>query len=280
MPEGPEVTRVATQVNALVKNSLLESITILTGRYTKQLPTGYIDFESALQKGALLIKSINNKGKFIWWELENNWFIFCSLGMSGSYSLVKNSHSRIAFDITKVSSTGTENIEVYFSDIRNFGTIKFVNDINILNKKLDSIGPDMLNNPSSFVNFLKIARKYNNKTIVSFLMDQKIISGVGNIYKSESLFLSQISPLNTLKDLSEEDLLRLYNSIIAVLKESYNTGGTTIQTYKDLYENENSGNFASKLLIYGKSKDIYGNKVEKITLDDNRTTYFSPVVQY
>jgi len=281
MPEGPEVTRVANQLNSVVKNALLDSITILSGRYTKKAPDGYFNLESALQRGALLIKEVRNKGKFIWWELEGERFIFSTLGMSGRYALSQTTHSRIQFDITKVYSKYTESLPVFYEDIRNFGTIKIVNDRNILNKKLDSIGPDMLNNPCSVCEFLKIARKHNNKSIVKFLMEQRYISGVGNIYKSESLFLARISPLNLVSDLSDDDLTRLHGCIIKVLSESYRTGGSTIQTYKDVYGN--SGNYtkeASKLMVYNQKTDLYGNPVERITLDDGRTTFFSPTIQF
>lgn len=281
MPEGPEVTKVATQLNSIVKNSLLDSISILSGRYTKKAPDGYFNLESVLERGALLVKQVHNKGKFIWWELEGERFIFSTLGMSGRYSLTQTAHSRIKFEVTKVYGKYTESLPVYYEDIRNFGTIKMVYDRNILNKKLDSIGPDMLNNPCTVREFLKIARKNNNKSIVKFLMEQRYISGIGNIYKSESLFLARISPLNQVSDLSDEDLTRLHSCIIKILTESYRTGGSTIQTYKDVYGN--SGNYtkeASKLMVYNQKNDLYGNQIERITLDDGRTTFFSPSIQY
>lgn len=279
MPEGPEVTRVTTQLNSVVKHTFLDSITVLSGRYAKKAPDNFFEFESALNRGALLIKGVYNKGKFIWWELEHDWFIFSTLGMSGRYSLQNSAHSRLLFDITDAFSNYTESFSVFYEDMRNFGTIKFVNDRNILNKKLDSIGPDMLNNPCSVSKFLEIARKYNNKSIVKFLMEQKYISGVGNIYKSESLFLAKISPLNYVKDLSDSELVTLYNSIISILKEAYKTGGSTIQTYKDLYGDEGAYPKKSRLLVYNQKTDIYGNKVERVILDDQRTTYFSPHIQ-
>lgn len=279
MPEGPEVTRVTTQLNSVVKNTLLDSVTILSGRYTKKSPDNFFEFESALNRGALLIKGVYNKGKFIWWELEHDWFIFSTLGMSGRYALQKDKHSRILFDVTKLYNKYTEFLPVYYEDTRNFGTIKFVNDRNILNKKLDSIGPDMLNNPCSVSEFLKIARKNNDRSIVKFLMEQKYISGVGNIYKSESLFLARISPLNYVKDLTDYELHTLYNCIIKILTEAYKTGGSTIQTYKDLYGEEGTYPKKSRLLVYNQKTDIYGNNVERLILDDQRTTYFSPSIQ-
>lgn len=277
MPEGPEVTRVAKQVHSVVQHSLLDSIELLSGRYTKKAPDNYFKLQSVLNQGALLVKGVYNKGKFIWWELEHEWFIFCTLGMSGRYSLEENKHSRVQFNITKVYNRYTESLPIFYEDIRNFGTIKIVNDRNVLNKKLDSLGPDMLNNPCTTCEFLKIARKHNNKSVVKFLMEQKYISGVGNIYKSESLFLAKISPLNRIEDLSDYDLITLYECIIKVLKESYRTGGSTIKTYKDLYGEK--GTATSRFMVYNQKQDVYGNPIKRVILDDKRTTFFSPSVQ-
>lgn len=277
MPEGPEVTRVAKQVHSVVQHSLLDSIELLSGRYTKKAPDNYFKLQSVLNQGALLVKGVYNKGKFIWWELEHEWFIFCTLGMSGRYSLEENKHSRVQFNITKAYSKYTESLPIFYEDIRNFGTIKVVNDRNVLNKKLDSLGPDMLNNPCTACEFLKIARKHNNKSVVKFLMEQKYISGVGNIYKSESLFLARISPLNRIEDLSDYELITLYECIIKVLKESYRTGGSTIKTYKDLYGEK--GTATSRFMVYNQKQDVYGNPIKRVVLDDKRTTFFSPSVQ-
>lgn len=279
MPEGPEVTKVARQLHSIVSGSFLEDAIPMSGRYIKRVPEGYYDFMSALERSALLIKGVYNKGKFIWWEFENEWFLFSTLGMSGRYSLSKDTHSRVLFSITKSYYNTIEYLDLYYSDIRNFGTLKFVNDRNILNKKLDSIGPDMLNNPCSVKNFVEIARKYNHKSIVSFLMNQKGISGIGNIYKSESLYLSGISPYNSVSDLSDNDLIRLHGAIIKILTESYKTGGSTIRTYKDLYGVEGSYS-GSKHLVYNKKVDPSGNAITKVILDDKRTTYFSPMCQH
>jgi len=140
---------------------------------------------------------------------------------------------------------------------------------------------------------LTIARKHGTKEIVKFLMEQKYISGVGNIYKSESLFLARISPFSKVDDLSDEDLIRLRGAIIKVLQTSYNSGGATIQTYSDLYASHGKyTRFPSSpkemvearkdhigVMVYGQTKDIYGNEVKKATLSDNRTTYYSPTIQ-
>lgn len=279
MPEGPEVTRVAVQLNSVAQNSFLENIDILSGRYTNTCPLNFNEFLEDLSYKSPIVKGVYNKGKFIWWTLDNGWYIFSTLGMSGSYKLQKINNSRISFDLTGAYQNTIQFYKIFYVDPRNFGTIKFINDTRVLNKKLDELGPDMLNNPCSFEKFLEICRKNNNKSIVKFLMDQKQISGVGNIYKSESLYLAKISPFFKIKDITNDNLFYLYNSIISVLQASYKNFGSTISTYSDLYNLKGEYTTKSKLMVYGQSTDPNGNKVQKVILDDQRTTYFVPNVQ-
>ena len=104
----------------------------------------------------------------------------------------------------------------------------------ILQAKLRSIGPDMLNNPCTLDEFNTRARSNPTYSVVKWLMDQKKISGVGNIYKSESLFLAGIAPHRTMGSLGGEELEKLYYAICKVLSASYETGGATIRNYSDL----------------------------------------------
>ena len=155
MPEGPECTRTAKQVNRAVYNKKLVNINFVSGRYTKKLPIGFGNFYIALTEQSLPIKCVTNKGKFIYWEfgdlLPICW-MYTTLGMTGNFKTKPSKHTRIAFYFDDDSS-------IYYNDQRNFGTIKFVFDEKDHQKKLNSIGPDMLNNPCTFETFCKIAMK-------------------------------------------------------------------------------------------------------------------------
>ena len=157
--------------------------------------------------------------------------MYTTLGMTGNFKTKPSKHTRIAFYFDDDSS-------IYYNDQRNFGTIKFVFNEKEHEKKLNSIGPDMLNNPCTFDTFCKIADKKPKWQVVKWLMEQSQISGVGNIYKSESLFLSKISPFRLMESLSNYDLEQLYLSVCKVLRNAYDSGGATIRSYSDLYNNE------------------------------------------
>jgi formamidopyrimidine-DNA glycosylase len=288
MPEGPECTRTARQVDRAVRGKSLVNINFISGRYVKSLPTGFANFYIALEEKHLPVKGVFNKGKFIWWEFGDLFpicYMYTTLGMSGNFKLQPSKHTRLAlyFD---------DDTAVYYNDQRNFGTVKFVFDDKDHQKKLDSIGPDMLNNPCTLSTFLHIARSKPRWTLVKWLMDQSQISGVGNIYKSESLFLAGIRPDKLIEECTDEELEKLYHAVCQILSASYSTGGATIRNYSDLYNNHGQyTRFASNpneivaargghVMVYNQTQDIYGNPVVRVKLNDGRTTFWSPAVQH
>ena len=288
MPEGPECTRTARQVNRAVQGKELVNLNFISGRYTKKLPDKFADFYIALEEKHLPVKGVYNKGKFIWWEFGDLLpicYMYTTLGMTGNFKLQPSKHTRIAFYFDDDSA-------IYYNDQRNFGTIKFVFDDKDHQKKLDSIGPDMLNNPCTLSTFLDIANRKPGWTVVKWLMEQSQISGVGNIYKSESLFLAGIAPHRLMESLDDEELEKLYFAVCKVLSASYESGGATIRNYSDLYNNH--GKYTrfpsnpnemiearqSHVMVYNQKEDIYGNPVERVKLNDGRTTFWSPKVQF
>lgn len=286
MPEGPECTIVARQLHSVISGKTISNIEILTGRYLKKEPDGFTEFlDYAINEEPQKVLGVNNKGKFIYW-ITSSGVIFSTLGMTGTYKTEDNKYARVRWDFE-------DGFSVYYSDMRNFGTLKFFSGADsqaALNKKLSEIGPDMLNEPCDEETWLKICNKRKNNSLVKFLMEQKNVSGVGNIYKSESLFLSALAPHRRVGECTEEELIRLYRSVRKVLKNSLELGGATIRNYADLYNNQGDYvAFPSKaddmmkarigVMVYSQKEDPYGNPVEKVVLDDGRTTHWSPKIQ-
>ena len=132
MPEGPECTRTARQVNRAVQGKELVNLNFISGRYTKKLPDKFADFYIALEEKHLPVKGVYNKGKFIWWEFGDLLpicYMYTTLGMTGNFKLQPSKHTRIAFYFDDDSA-------IYYNDQRNFGTIKFVFDDKDHQKKL------------------------------------------------------------------------------------------------------------------------------------------------
>jgi formamidopyrimidine-DNA glycosylase len=140
MPEGIEVKILTECLNTIITGKKINNISFISGRYIKHgVPDGFKAFEKVLP---LKIISVGCKGKFIYFTLEGGWYIFNTLGLSGSWEFKKDTHTRAIIQLG-------ENYNIYFSDMRNFGTFKFINDSKILQKKIDTLGLDIFN-PAEF----------------------------------------------------------------------------------------------------------------------------------
>ena len=255
MPEGPEVKLFVDKLNSIYKNKTIKLVEVNTGRYIKN-PIQNLNILKSLT-----INSFNCKGKFIWIDLGEV-IVFNTLGMTGSWNNIKTKHTRISFKFT-------EGNDLYFNDIRNFGTFK-IKTKKDLEKKLKTIGPDMLSNPPK--DFVSILRKYNKKNICEVLMNQKIISGVGNYIKAEALWYSKINPHSFIKDIPDLNIKVLGKAIEFVINKSYKEQGASI---KDYYTFEgDSGNATSGFVVYARKHDPKGKKVIKETTPDKRTTHW------
>ena len=272
MPEGPEVTIIREDLNNYLSGYNLTKIEIYPmGRYRNKAPNNFLVVEDNLPLKLLEIKS---KGKLIYWVFEKKITLLNTLGMSGIWTKNLSNHISISMEF----NLDGKKKKVYFVDQRHFGTLKFLTNKKDLQDKLKKIGPDVLNDPDMNSQlFIKRITKNKNQNITKVLMDQKIISGIGNYLKSEILYDCKISPLRKIEDLTEKDLYNLYKSSRKVIKNSYMNRGVSIKDFKDI--DEKKGNHQFNLEVYCRDKDRYGNKVERITTPDKRTTYWVPSVQ-
>ena len=265
MPEGAEVRKYGEALAQKVSGTTLESIKFIGGRYTKKSPDGWDFFKTQLPGPVV---GVGVHGKFLYWILSNDTYIHSTLGMTGHWSDTPTQHTRVEF----VTSRGS----VYYSDQRNFGTLKFTSGKNTLIKKLESLGPDMLSEVTDeqFDNAISKKKKWS---LAKALMDQSVIAGVGNYVKAESLWLARLSPHRKVESLTDHDIRILNHSIQTVLRESFQNGGATLRTYKNFDGTE--GKYSSRFAVYDQKKDPDGNEVVKEKTDDGRTTHWVPSVQ-
>lgn len=265
MPEGPECKRIAEGLAKFVSNKTLTEINILSGRYSKKIPSGLEDVSGNLP---IKVAGVGVHGKFIYWIMDKEYSIWNTLGMTGSWNTEPGKkHNRVQFKFSDGSY-------LFFSDQRNFGTLKFVRGKHQLIEKLKSLGPDMLSSQVENKVFLSRLRKKDGHNICKVLMDQSIVSGIGNYVKAECLWLSKISPHLSVSELTDEQIFSLNNSVKKVLRESYDSGGATIRTYENF--NGENGEYAHRFLVYNRKTDADGNCVLRERTPDGRTTHWSP----
>ena len=269
MPEGPEVKSMVLQLNKFLSGKTLHQIVLHSGRYSKKSPDNFNDFILSLP---LKILEVKNKGKFIWFQFEGAWTMWNTLGMTGGWNLEKSKHSHYEFILE-------DGKIIWFNDIRNFGTLKFCSDEAEFKKKIDKLGPDVLEQDFTLDIFKKIMskEKIKERTIPEIFMNQSHLSGIGNYLKSEILYQSKISPLRKLRDLSEEDIEILYKNIVTISNNSLKAGGATIRNYSNI--NDEKGKYVFSFKVYQQKKDPNGFEVLRIETKDKRTTHWVKEVQ-
>ena len=267
MPEGAEVKLFGESLAAVVSGKEIVAVDIISGRYKKSDVEGFDLFRARLPSKVV---GVGVHGKFLYWIVTNDVFIYNTLGMTGSWSVTETKHSRVVFQL----GDGTR---VFFNDQRNFGTLKMVPGRQELVKKLQSLGPDMLSEQVSDARFTDALMKKPEWSLAEALMDQSLVCGVGNYVKAESLYRAQLSPHRQVNTLQPADFSRLKQSIQVVLQEAYKRGGASIQTYRDFDGNE--GEYSQRFLVYNQDRDPNGNEVVREKTEDGRTTHWVPAVQ-
>ena len=269
MPELPEVETTIRGLKSIVGSKII-NIKINTPKLRYFIP------KSILLINSVRITKIKRKGKFIIFYLQNKHSIVFHLGMSGRLRLYKkiefknNKHDHFLLE--------TDNGSVLiFNDPRRFGFIDF-DSFNKINsrKYLTSLGIDALSTSlKGPYLFFKI-----NKSIVpikQILLNQTIISGIGNIYASEILFNAKISPLKRGKDLKSYHCDAICKSTKKILKKAINSGGSTLRDY--VAADGTLGNFQSNFKVYNKEGKIISGKIIKKIIQYGRSTYFCPFIQ-
>ena len=268
MPEGPEVKKVTDFLSETIQRDIITGLEINSGRYKKHGP--FVGYENLLTKLPAKVTYVSCKGKFIWIEVNHSGYLTSTLGMSGTWTLKNNKHSHVAL----VLSNGKK---IYFNDVRNFGTLKFYDNQEAFTKKLNSIGPDLLNDYIGPDGFYRLVHSHGHKTIAEVLMNQKIMSGIGNYLKAECLYAAKISPHRFCCHISEEETNALFYACRTIIRRSYELGGATIESYRQPDGSE--GLFSRRFAVYGQKQDLMGREVIREKTRDGRTTHWVPEVQ-
>ena len=280
MPELPEVETITRNLNSnLVGQKLLSINFHREDIIAKKLNPVSKD----LLIGESIIK-VFRYGKYLLFQFTNNYLMIVHLRMTGKLLYLpllseedknlylNHKHTHVIFNFSEG--------QLIFNDVRRFGKIYFSKiDNSVSFEKLLNSGPDALSENFSKDYLYRRAQRSPKKAIKTFLLDQKIVAGIGNIYADECLFLAAIKPNRPAASLSIEESSTLHDKIIEVLEESIRSGGTTFSDYRTA--DNHKGNFQNKLFVYGRAGEncrICSNKLESIKLA-GRTTVYCPNCQ-
>lgn len=164
-----------------------------------------------------------------------------------------------------------------FDDVRRFGTVECLT-VDQWRERSDDIGPEPLD-PSFTAEALEARLAASRSPVRSWLLDQRRIAGVGNIYAAEALFLAGVHPRRPARSLGSDEAGALHRSIRDVLARAIEAGGTTIRDYRDASGEE--GRFAASLYVYGREGEPCRRcdaPVERAVFG-NRAAFFCPRCQ-
>lgn len=278
MPEGPEVKLSADLILPLIVGKAIDTAQPATsGRYRHEKG----EFSPAL--GPYLfnpaapthIEKVEVKGKFMYWTFQkadkSTFWMMNTFGMTGQWGPQKGKHPCFTFKFTDGS-------EIWFNDHRHFGTIKFTDDYQDVQSKINSLGWDPLQKSvSEGLEFVTSFLNKSKKPIAQVLMDQSVFAGVGNYIRAESLYAIKMSPWRVCVDIRADEIMQLCTAIKEVMETSYKYQGATISTYTDPYGAE--GKYSSCFKVYGCKTDLNGHPIIKQETPDGRTIHWCPEIQ-
>ncbi|MBY7648934.1 MAG: DNA-formamidopyrimidine glycosylase [Candidatus Liberibacter europaeus] len=292
MPELPEIEIIKSNLIPVMKNMILNDICL----HRKNLRFNFPDnFRSSI-KGKKIIK-VYRRAKYLIIELEEDLAIISHLGMSGSFIInntttytsntqkTKNPrHNHVTIYLE--NDTKTQKYCVIYNDPRRFGFMDLI-QTSLIEKyhRFIKLGPEPTD---STFNTTYLTNQFykKNRNLKNALLDQKLVSGLGNIYVCEALWRAKLSPIRNVRSLLQENemtnvkLAKLIEEIRNVLMEAINAGGSSLRDYVHL--DGSMGCFQNSFAVYGKEGEACpsncGQLIHKIT-QAGRSTFYCPHCQ-
>lgn len=271
MPEIAEVETVRNTLKSMILNKKIVDVNII---YPKIIESDINDFKDILIGRKFI--DIDRIGKWLMFDL-NDYYLLSHLRMEGKYfvkkstdDIVKHEHIIISFE---------DGTDLRYHDTRKFGRMNLV-------KKSDIDKVEAIKKQGIEANSNKLTKEYlydkihkKNIPIKSLLLDQTIISGLGNIYANEVMFDARINPSRLGKDISLNECDLIVKASKKIIDAAIKDGGTTIKSYTSSLGV--TGRFQQHLMVHkreGEECKVCGTLIENIKIG-GRSTYFCPKCQ-
>ena len=288
MPELPEVQTIVSDLN---KKIVGYTIVDFWSDWPKAIKNLSLEkFRKEIRNRKIL--GVRRIGKNIFIDLSGNKTLYIHLKMTG-HLLVKSEKLKVkSYFNEKVNSyihhiwileakkLKPKKLTLEFSDVRKFAKIVLDDTDKINNlKEIKKLGVDAMSKEFTLQKFDEILDKRKNKQVGLVLMEQELIAGIGNIYRSEILYLAGILPQRKVASLSKNERNKAYKAILIVLKKAIKMRGTSDSDYRDT--NGAPGNFQKALKVYrraGKNCGKCGTIIKRLALGQ-RSIFCCPKCQ-
>ena len=265
MPELPEVETTRKGLQPHIEGQLIQNVTVRQDQLRWSIPK-----DLAKQITNQTIDTISRRGKYLLIQTSNGTLIL-HLGMSGCLRIVdpktpvgKHDHVDILL---------ANNSVIRFTDPRRFGALLLTKEDVTQHKLLINLGPEPLSSQFD-VDYLFSKSRKRKMPIKTFIMDSKVVVGVGNIYANEALFMAGIKPDREAGSVSKARITKLVAATKEILTYAIKRGGTTLRDF--LSSDGKPGYFQQELAVYGRAnqpcKKCSVNLIE--VRMNNRSTVF------
>ena len=239
MPELPEVETIRRGLAPHVEGRRLEAVEIRDPRWCR--PLAPAEVEVALQ--GRRVERLSRRGKYLVWGLEDDLYLMMHLRMTGTLLLdppAPTAHARVRFALG--------DHELIFDDPRRFGTGELALGPDALAAFFDvRLGVEPLEQDFTAAHLYDLARS-SRAPVKAFLLDQKRVAGVGNIYADEALFRARVHPLRPANRLSRAQCAAIRDAVVESLLAGLDAKGATIDDFRDPYGV--SGSFQDQFLVH------------------------------
>lgn len=243
MPELPEVETIRKTLIPLVSNKTIDKVEVYWPKMVK-VPDDVEKFKLLLQ--GQTIQKMGRRGKFLLFYL-NDVVLISHLRMEGKYRVVSSAepiekHTHVIF-------TFTNGEDLRYNDVRKFGTMHvYPIGQEFESEPLKKLGPEPFDEGFT-LDYLYQKLKRTERPIKAVLLDQTVVTGLGNIYVDETLFRAKIHPSKKASHLTKKEVERIRDESIHTLADAVKQGGTTIRSYVN--GQGEMGMFQQELFVYG-----------------------------
>jgi formamidopyrimidine-DNA glycosylase len=274
MPELPEVQTIVNDLKPLLSERSIVKASYVGKAGQDLLRKSRIDLSLSLPgKRITLVKRL---AKQIVLDLDSGEYLIFHLKITGRLLFRDQGYRLDEFTRLVIELDGSKQLR--FTDRNGFADAYLASNME-LDQIISRYGPEVLEESLSCEKFYELVVSSSEPTIKETLLNQKIISGVGNIYADEALIVAKIHPTFPAKQMSFEQAVALLKAVRQVLNEGLDDRGTTIDSYVDPFGNP--GKHREMLRVYGRSGQgcpICGSEIE-YTEVGGRRTYFCPNCQ-
>ena len=283
MPELPEVEVVKRTLKKKILNLIIEKVNINDGNLRYK-----VNKEEISKLKGKRFKKIKRRSKFLIFEFNENFVMLVHLGMTGKFFFVDKKEKKFKtsfyYNLNKLTDQKHNRVvfcfknkeKLIYNDVRKFGFIKLYDSDKLKRiSHLKYLGPEPLEEKWNSKYFKKYILN-RKRSVKNILMDQKFISGLGNIYVNEILFQSKVRPERKVSKLNDDEINKIVNYSKKILRRSIKLGGSTIKDFSS--DNGKKGIFQQHFKVYGRkgekcSNTDCNNSIIR-TVISNRASFF------